>query len=120
MYELHFCAVTDSQNSKIPSISSTSLVGFISVLRNSFISCQRFSIGFKSGDSVEEKCTHLIYTGTREKYIYMNFHSRVGSCIKPMSKPCYPLKTTEFAKQSKMWWLKIDLGIIMDEKFILV
>ena len=51
MYLLHLFASTVSQNHVIPAVSSDSRVGFTSRLMNSFSSCHRFSIGFKSGDS---------------------------------------------------------------------
>ena len=51
MYFLHFAKSTVSQKYFIPSTSSSFFLGFASLRINSFNSCQRFSIGFKSGDS---------------------------------------------------------------------
>ena len=48
-YLRHFCAVTVSQNLIIPATSSSLEVGLTSRLTNSVSSCQRFSIGFRSG-----------------------------------------------------------------------
>jgi len=42
---------TVAQNLFMPSINSSFRCGFTSLLINSLSSCQRFSIGFKSGDS---------------------------------------------------------------------
>ena len=51
MYRLHFSIFTVSQKTLIPSTNWSLVFGFISLLRNSFSSCQRFSIGLRSGDS---------------------------------------------------------------------
>ena len=49
MYLVHFSTVTVSQNAMIPCTSSALFCGFTSRRRYSFSSCQRFSIGFRSG-----------------------------------------------------------------------
>ena len=51
MYLLHFCASTVFQNRENPVTSWDFVVGFTLRLRNSFNSCQTFSMGFMSGDS---------------------------------------------------------------------
>ena len=51
MYLVHFVLWTVSQKARIPSTSSCLVFGFISRLMNSLSLCQRFSMGFKSGDS---------------------------------------------------------------------
>ena len=50
MYVWHFSMVTVSQNAVIPEMNSPLDVRFTSLLITSFNSCQRFSIGFRSGD----------------------------------------------------------------------
>ena len=51
MYFLHLIKSTVAQNCKIPLTSSSFVFGFTSRLINSFSSCQRFSMEFRSGDS---------------------------------------------------------------------
>ena len=51
MYLQHFSLVTVLQNARIPSMSSCFTFGLTSRRMYSFSSCQRFSMGFKSGDS---------------------------------------------------------------------
>lgn len=51
MYLLHLATSTVSQNFCMPSTKACFVVGLISLLRYSFSSCHRFSIGFISGDS---------------------------------------------------------------------
>lgn len=51
IYFLHFSPETVSQNSMAPCLSSSLFLGLTSLRKYSFNSCQRFSIGFKSGDS---------------------------------------------------------------------
>ena len=51
IYLQHLWASTLSQNRDIPSTSSSLFVGFTVQRIYSFSSCQRFSIGFMSGDS---------------------------------------------------------------------
>ena len=51
MYFVHLAMSTVAQNLFMPSINSSFRCGFTSLLINSLSSCQRFSIGFKSGDS---------------------------------------------------------------------
>ena len=51
MYFKHFFWSTVPQNSSIPLISSSLVFGLTSLLTYSFNSCQRFSIGLRSGDS---------------------------------------------------------------------
>ena len=51
MYLSHFLLSTVAQNCLIPSISCSLVIGFTSLLINSLSSCQRFSIGLRSGDS---------------------------------------------------------------------
>ena len=48
MYFLHLFTSTVFQNCLVPIVSSDLVVGLTSLLMNS---CQRFSIGFRSGDS---------------------------------------------------------------------
>ena len=51
IYFLHFWGFTVYQNSAIPSISCSFVVGFTSLLMYSLSSCHKFSIGLRSGDS---------------------------------------------------------------------
>ncbi len=51
MYLVHFGMSTVSQKRWIPSKSSSFVRGFTSRRKNSFSSCQIFSIGLRSGDS---------------------------------------------------------------------
>ena len=51
IYFLHFWGFTVCQNSAIPSISCSFVVGFTSLLMYSLSSCHKFSIGLRSGDS---------------------------------------------------------------------
>ena len=51
IYLVHLAMSTVFQKARIPLTSACLFTGLISCLRNSFNSCQRFSIGFKSGDS---------------------------------------------------------------------
>ena len=51
MYLVHFHWSTVFQKSMMPLTSSSLCLGFTSLWINSFNSCQRFSIGFRSGDS---------------------------------------------------------------------
>ena len=51
MYSVHLATSTVFQKAKIPFTNSAFVLGFTSRRIYSFNSCQRFSIGFKSGDS---------------------------------------------------------------------
>lgn len=51
MYQQHFLTSTVFQIVEIPSTNCCLVVGFTALCMNCFISCQRFSIGFASGDS---------------------------------------------------------------------
>ena len=51
MYLVHFTLSTVDQNSLITYISCCLVVGLTSLRTNSLSSCQRFSIGLRSGDS---------------------------------------------------------------------
>ena len=51
MYLRHFSPDTEPQNCTIPSTSSSLLLGLTSLLRYSFSSCHKFSMGFRSNDS---------------------------------------------------------------------
>ena len=71
---------TVDQNVEMPLISSCLLFGLISLLKYSFISCQRFSIGFKSGDS-GGVCHQFIPTSSYNLWAYLEQCLGSLSCI---------------------------------------
>ena len=69
MYLLHFCSSTVLQKFNIPSTSSLLTVGLTYLRIYSFISCQRFSMDFKSGDSA--RVHHQLIPTSLQKFCTM-------------------------------------------------
>ena len=76
IYFLHFWGFTVCQNSAIPSISCSFVVGFTSLLMYSLSSWHKFSIGLRSGDS-GGVCHQLIRLFS--KYFFACFDVCLGS-----------------------------------------